>query len=134
MHRKFYKENTEGCIKFENSQPPPSSDGHDFVEITDPDEIRAEVLKKYKTRIFDGQKYIQNFTADVYIRVLDGVYTEQEAFQLEAHLKDLYLDLSNGCWMTAQNTNMNLSLVGVYDLLLKQEIQLELDTYVQDNY
>ncbi len=134
MPRKFYKEDVEGCIKFENSQPPPSSDGHAFVEITDPDEIKELYLRQYQYRIAEGLEYVHNFTADVYIRVLDGVYTEQEAFQLESHLKDLYLDLSNGCWMTAQNTNMNLSLVGVYDFLLKQEIQLVLDTYVQDNY
>ena len=130
MPRKFYKEDNEAipAIKFELTQPV------DFTEITDQAEIKELYLRQYQYRILDGQVYVQDFTADTYIKVINGIYTDQEAFQLEAHIKDLYQELNNGCWLSAQNTNTNLALLGIYDQILKDEIQLKLDTYVSENY
>ena len=130
MPRKFYKEDNEPipAIKFEVSQPA------GFTEITDTVKIKQLYIKKYNVRIEDGKAYILDFTADRYIDVLNGVYTEVEAFALEAHIKDLYAALNNGWWLTAQNINQNLILDGIYDAAMKSSIQTTLDTYVSDNY
>ena len=130
MPRKFYKEDNEAipAIKFELSQPVV------FTEITDQAEIKELYLRQYQYRILDGQEYVQDFTADTYIKVINGIYTDVEAFQLEAHIKDLYQELNNGWWLTAQNTNTNLALLGIYNQILKDEIQAKFDLYVSENY
>ena len=130
MPRKFYKKNNEAipAIKFQLSQPV------GFTEITDQEEIKELYLRQYQYRILDGQEYVQDFTANTYIKVINGIYTDQEAFQLESHIKDLYQELNNGWWLTAQNTNTNLELLGIYDQILKDEIQEKLDLYVSENY
>jgi len=130
MPRKFYKEDNEAipAIKFELSQPV------GFTEITSQAEIKELYLRQYQYRILDGQEYVQDFTADTYIKVINGIYTDVEAFQLEAHIKDLYQELNNGWWLTAQNTNTNLALLGIYNQILKDEIQAKFDLYVSENY
>jgi len=130
MPRKFYKEDNEAipAIKFELSQP------IGFTEITNQAEIKELYLRQYQYRILDGQEYVQDFTANTYIKVINGIYTDQEAFQLEAHIKDLYQELNNGWWLTAQNTNTNLALLGIYNQILKDEIQAKFDLYVSENY
>ncbi len=130
MPRKFYTEDNEAipAIKFELTQP------IGFTEITDSAEIKELYLRQYQYRILDGQEYVQDFTANTYIKVINGIYTDQEAFQLEAHIKDLYQELNNGWWLTAQNTNTNLELLGIYDQILKDEIQAKFDLYVSENY
>ncbi len=130
MPRKFYTEDNEAipAIKFELTQP------IGFTEITDSAEIKELYLRQYQYRILDGQEYVQDFTADTYIKVINGIYTDVEAFQLEAHIKDLYQELNNGWWLTAQNTNTNLELLGIYDQILKDEIQAKFDLYVSENY
>ena len=130
MPRKFYKEDNEPipAVKFEVTQPT------GFTEITDAVEIKQLYIKQYNVRIEDGKVYILDFTADMYIYVINGVYTDLEAFALEEHKKDLYSALSNGWWLTAQNINQNLIIDGIYDQAMKDEIQLEIDTYVSNNY
>lgn len=130
MPRQFYKEDGEliPAIKFVLTQPV------GFTLITDSAEIKFLYLAQYRQRILDGQNYVLNFTADKYIEVLDGIYTELEVFALESHIKNLYQELNNGWWLTAQNTNTNLVLAGIYDNVMKSEIQLVIDTYVSENY
>jgi len=130
MSRKFYKENNEAipAIKFELAAPV------GFTEITDPAEIKQLYLLQYQTRINDGKYFVLDFTADMYINVLNGIYTDIEVFELEGHIKDLYDQLNNGFWLTAQNTNQNLSLSGIYTDQMKNDIQTILDTYVSENY
>jgi len=130
MSRKFYKENNEAipAIKFELSAPA------GFTEITEPAEIKQLYLLQYQTRISDGKYFVLDFTADMYINVLNGVYNEPEVFELENHIKDIYEQLNNGFWLTAQNTNQNLPLLGIYTDQLKTDIQNILNTYVSENY
>lgn len=130
MARKFYKENIENlpAIVFELSAPA------GFTEITDSAEIKQLYLLQYQKRISDGKFFVLDFTADMYINVLNGVYTESEVFELENHIKDIYDQLNNGFWLTAQNTNQNLALLGIYTDQLKTDIQIILDTYVSENY
>jgi len=132
MARKFYKQDTQATsnppIVFELTQP------SGFVLITDADEIRRLYKIQYGYRISDGKDYVLDYTTLRYIDVLNGVYTENEVFALENHLKDLYDDLNNGWWLTAQNTNSNLALSGIYTQAMKDEIQAILDAYVNENY
>lgn len=130
MARKFYKENIEvlPAISFELSAPV------GFTEITDPAEIKQLYLLQYQKRISDGKFFVLDFTADMYINVLNGVYSEAQVFQLENHIKDIYDQLNNGFWLTAQNTNQDLSLLGIYTDQLKTDIQIILNTYVSENY
>jgi hypothetical protein len=130
MARKFYREDNEAipAIKFALSNP------EGFTLITDPAQIKVLYVKQYQTRILDGSSTVQNFTADLYIDTLNGIYTDAQVFELESHTKSLHDDLNNGWWLTAQNTNTNLPLLGIYNLLMKEELQLLIDTYILDNY
>ena len=130
MARKFYSEDQVGgyAIKFTLTQPT------GFTEITDPTEIKRLYIRQYKKRKREGIDFVLDFTANRYIDVLDSTYTEAEVFALESHLKDLYDQLNNGWWLTAQNTNFSLSLSGIYDQAMKDEIQATFDTYIADNY
>lgn len=130
MPRKFYKEDGEQipAIVFELDAPV------GFTEITEQEEIKTLYILQYQYRIADGKKFVLDFTADIYIDVLNGVYSEIEAFQLEAHIKELYSELNNGLWLTAKNTNSNLEILGIYTQQLKDEIQATLDAYVFENY
>jgi len=130
MPRKFYKEDNQQlpAIKFNLTQPV------GFSEITNAEEIKDLYRIQYGYRKNDGQDWVLDFTADKYIEVINGIYTEQDVFNLESHLKDLYDDLNNGWWLTAQNTNSILSLSGIYNQLMKDQIQLVIDTYVSENY
>ena len=130
MPRQFYKENDEQipAILFVNEAP------EGFTLITDPAEIKQLYLGQYGQRIDDGKNWVLNFTADMYINILNAVYTELEVFALESHIKNIYDELNNGFWLTAQNTNTNLILSGIYTQQLKDEIQIILDEYIQNNY
>ena len=130
MARKFYKEDNQQipAICFELSQPA------GFTEITNPIEIKRLYILEYNKRQADGQQFVIDFTADLYIDILNAVYTEQEAFALETHIGQIYADLNNGWWLTAQNENQSLPLSGIYTQTMKDEIQTILDNYVNDNY
>ena len=132
MARKFYKQDTQATINppivFELTLP------SGFILITDADEIRRLYKIQYTYRISDGKEYVLDYTTLRYIDVLNGVYTENEVFDLESHLKNLYDDLNNGWWLTAQNTNANLSLSGIYSQAMKDSIQAIIDAYVTSNY
>lgn len=132
MPRKFYKEDTSVTVNppivFELTQPV------GFVEITDPVELRRLYQIQYGYRINDGKQYVLDFTTDRYLDILNGTYTEAEVFALESHIASLYEDLNNGWWLTAQNTNSNLTLSGIYTQVMKDEIQAVLNEYVNNNY
>ena len=132
MARKFYIQDTTETsyppIKFALTQPT------GFVEITDPIKLKDLYQIQYGYRINDGKQYVLDFTTDRYLDVLNGTYTEAEVFALENHIKDVYDQLNNGWWLTAQNTNSSLSLSGIYTQVMKDQIQLDLDTYITNNY
>jgi len=130
MSRKFYKEDNQQlpAIEFVETQPV------GFTEITNADEIKRLYILQYSERKADGQQFVVDFTADLYIDVLGGTYTEAEVFALESHIGSIYADLNNGWWLTAQNANQNLTLSGIYTQTMKDDIQSILDNYVNDNY
>lgn len=130
MARKFYKEDNQQlpAIEFVETQPV------GFTEITNADEIKRLYILQYSERKSDGQQFVVDFTADLYIDVLGGTYTEAEVFALEEHIGNIYADLNNGWWLTAQNANQNLSLAGIYTQVMKDDIQDTIDDYVTNNY
>lgn len=130
MPRKFFKEDNQiiPAIAFEFVQPV------GFSEITDEAEIKRLYVIEYNKRKADGQQFVIDFTADLYIDVLNATYTEAEVFALEEHIGEIYADLNNGWWLTAQNANQNLSLLGIYTQALKDSIQAIIDDYVTNNY
>jgi len=130
MPRKFFKEDNQTipAIAFEFVQPV------GFSEITDEAEIKRLYVIEYNKRKADGQQFVIDFTADLYIDVLNATYTEAEVFALEEHIGEIYADLNNGWWLTAQNANQNLSLLGIYTQALKDSIQAIIDDYVTNNY
>lgn len=130
MARKFYSEDQVGgyAIMFELTQPV------GYSEITDTTTIKKLYIRQYELRKRYGISFVLDFTADRYIDVLNETYTEAEVFALESHIKDLYDQLNNGWWLTAQNTNSSLSLSGIYDQAMKDTIQIIINNYITNNY
>jgi hypothetical protein len=132
MARKFYIQNNvsvgEPGIVFDLIQPP------GYSLITDTEVIKELYIRQYGYRIADGKNYVINFTAERYIDLINDLYTEAEVFALEGHTRNLFEEINNGLWLTAQNTNANLSLSGIYTQELKDSIQVYLDEYVAANY
>lgn len=128
--RKFYIENNETlpAVAFEDIAPV------GFTEITDQQELKRLYGAKYKERMDDGTDYYNNFRSQLYLDIVNGNITEQEAFNLESHIKSVSDNLLTGNWLTAQNANINLPLSGIYDQSMKDGIQSDLDNYINFNY
>lgn len=128
--RKFYIENNEilPAIAFEDVAPV------GFSEITDQEELKRLYAFKYKERMKDGGEYYNDFRSQLYLDIVNGTITEQQAFDLEVHIKTVSDNLLTGNWLTAQNANSTLTLSGIYDQPMKDSIQNDLDNYVNLNY
>lgn len=130
MPRKFYKEANEiiPAIVYELNKP------SGFTEITENEELKMLYIELYKQREIDGSSYFEDFRADLIMDIIAGTYTDLEVFSLETHVKYLQDEIILGNWLTAQNINTNLSLNGIYDQVMKDEIQNYIDTYITNNY
>lgn len=130
MARKFYKEDNEliPAIVYELSQP------IDYTEITDSEELKLLYIGLYQQRQQDGISYFEGFRSSIMMDVIAGTYTEIEVFNLEIHIKYLQDEVILGNWLTAQNVNSNMALSGIYDQAMKDEIQIYIDDYVENNY
>ncbi|NIO45018.1 MAG: hypothetical protein GTO02_16625 [Candidatus Dadabacteria bacterium] len=130
MARKFYIEDNEAIpsIVFDLNAP------LGFTEIIDANKLKELYKNKYNERTKDGQEYYNSFRTDLYLDIVNGSITETDAFLLEQHIKQLSDNLMTGNWLTAQNTNQNLTLSGIYDQAMKDEIQNYIDTYITNNY
>lgn len=128
--RKFYKEDNEiiPAIVYELSNP------SGYTEINDNAELKRLYIGLYKQREIDGLNYFEDFRADLIMKIISGTYNELEVFGLETHLKYLQDEIILGNWLTAQNINSNLSLNGIYDQTMKDEIQNYIDNYILNNY
>lgn len=130
MSKKFYKEDNEAipAILYQDSQP------LGFTEVTDPVELKYLYIKKYKQQKKDGEDYYLSFQASLYLDVINGVYTDIEVFTFESYTKELSNDIRLGQWLTAQDTCTNLAVSGIFTQSKKDEIQLDIDNYVTNNY
>ena len=130
MARQFYSENNEAIPAIKYEATPPIG----FTEIIDSVVLHRLYLLKYAKAEIDGSAYYNKFRADLYLEIINGTRTAAEGFALESHLVELKAEIIGGNWLTAQNISQNLTLSGVYDQALKDEIQAEIDQYVTDNY
>lgn len=128
--RKFYKEDNEiiPAIVYELSNP------SGYTEINDNAELKRLYIGLYKQREIDGLNYFEDFRAGLIMDIIAGTYTDLEVFALETHVKYLQDEIIIGNWLTAQNINSNLSLNGIYDQTMKDEIQLYINDYILNNY
>lgn len=124
--RQFYTDTT-GAIAFETSAPT----GYTLVTGTQKDLLWKA---KYSERSEDGQNYYTETQADLYISILDGVYTSAEVFTFEQYTSELSTQIRTGNWYTAQDTCTNLPTSGIFDTAKKAQIQADIDTYVLNNY
>jgi len=130
MSRKFYKEEGEQIPAIDYSESQPTG----YVLITEESELKRLYIGLYKDRQIDGTNYFEDFRADLIMKIIDGTYTSLEVFSLENHIKYLQDEIILGNWLTSQNINTNLSLSGIYDQIMKDEIQNYIDDYVLNNY
>lgn len=130
MSRKFYIEDNEAIpsIVFENSAP------IGFTEIIDQNKLKELYQLKYNERTKDGHDYYNSLRTDLYLDIVNGTVTDTDAFLLENHVKNLKDELISGNWLTAQYVNSNLALSGIYNQVMKDEIQNYIDNYVLNNY
>jgi hypothetical protein len=130
MARNFYIELNEAIPAIAYEVVAPSG----FIEITDQQKLKELYIKKYNERTADGQDYYNNFRSELFLDIINGAITENDAFLLEQHIKTLADNLLTGNWLTAQNTNANLTLSGIYTQAMKDELQTDIDNYINLNY
>lgn len=130
MSRKFYIEENENipAIAFEVTAPT------GFIEITDQVKLIELYKQKYNERMVDGNDYYNEFRTGLYLDIMSGTITSTDAFLLEQHVKSLADNLMTGNWLTAQNTNTNLALSGIYNQDMKDQLQSDIDNYILNNY
>ena len=130
MARSFYKEDGEAipAIQFVETQPV------GYTLITDTTELRRCYVNQYRQRELDGRDWFEEFRADLMMDIISAVYTPTEVFLLEQYLKALTENVIAGSWLTAQSISTNLVLSGIYDQVMKDEIQNRIDIYVTNNY
>jgi len=129
MARKFYIEsNGQGAIEYSNEQP------EGFTLISDVSELKILYIRLYQQREIDGVYYYENFRASLVMDIISLKYSNEEVFSLETHVRNLQGLLICGNWATAQNENQNLSVSGIYDASMKEEIQTVIDEYIFNHY
>ena len=128
--KKFYKENNQSLPAILFTDVIPSG----FTEITNASEIRDLYIKQYKERKEDGENYYTETQAELYIDILNGVYTSVQVFEFEDHTSDLSKQIRTGNWLTAQSVVDALPISGIFDATKKAEIKSYIDDYVLLNY
>jgi hypothetical protein len=130
MARKFYIQPVlvAPSIVFENFPPV------GYTEVIDTAVLKALHIKQYKARKIAGQEYVVAYTAQLYLDILSGDVTPTQVFLFEQHVNDLLRQVDGGHWFTAQATNANLALSGIYDQTRKDQIQADLDAEVYIRY
>jgi hypothetical protein len=130
MAKKFYIEENESipAIIFAETSPV------GFIEITDQDELKKLHAQRYKDSHDDGVEYVRNYTAQLYLDIINGIITTNDAFIFEVYTESLLKQIESGHWLTAKNTNENLTLSGIYDQERKDAIQSDIDLYISENY
>ena len=130
MPRKFYIQNIviAPSIVFENEAP------EGYTEVTNYEERKRLHSKRYKENESDGVEYVFEYTAELYLDIIDGNITPLDVFLFEQHVRDVLNQIKGGHWLTAQASNISLSLSGIYDQARKDSIQIDIDNHIKDNY
>jgi len=90
--------------------------------------------EKYGERSEDGQSYYRESQRNMYLAILDGIYTFTEVKDYESYTTNLADQIFKGDWLIAQDTCNNLALNGIFDAVKKSEIKTYIDNYIIDNY
>jgi hypothetical protein len=128
--KSFYKELNESIPAIVYSDTLPNG----FVLITDIEELKYLYMGLYEGRSNDGFSYFEDFRGDLIIKHVQGVYTYAQINDLEIHVKLVQDELILGNWLTAQSANQNLSLSGIYNQTMKDEISDYINSYILENY
>ena len=128
--KSFYKELNESIPAVVYSDTLPNG----FVLITDVEELKYLYMGLYEGRSNDGFSYFEDFRGDLIIKHVQGVYTYAQINDLEIHVKLVQDELILGNWLTAQSVNQNLSLSGIYNQTMKDEISDYINSYILENY
>lgn len=130
MSKKYYIEDNQDipAIVFADVQPV----GYSLV--TNYEERKRLHTNRYKMNEADGIEYFHQFQAKMYINIVDGVYTSTEVIALQNYLKTISDEIREGSWLTAQATLPSVPLSGIFDQVMKDGIQIDIDNYVAENY
>ena len=130
MSKKFYIELDEAipAIEYADSQPV------NMVEVTDVDKLTDLYNNLYLQREKDGHDYYATFRSHLMIDIERGLINSTDAFLLEQHVKSLKDEFISGNWLTAQYVNSNLTLSGLFDQAMKDEITSNINQYILQNY
>ncbi len=128
--RKFYQENNQEipAIKFQENEPT----GYSLV--IDPVQLENLHAERYEQNRESGIDYYNHFQAKLYIEITTQNYTVSEVVALETHLEKVPNEIKAGSWLTAQNTILGVSLSGIFNQAMKDEITLDINNYVAENY
>jgi hypothetical protein len=130
MSKKFYIELNEAIPAIEYSDVQPTN----MVEVTDTDKLTELYNNLYLQRERDGHDYYATFRSHLMIDIERGLTSSTDAFLLEQHVKDLKDEFISGNWLTAQYVNANLTLSGLFDQAMKDQVALDIANYISENY
>jgi len=125
--RQFWIDSTS-AIEFANTAPTPD---YSLVTGSEKDNLWDE---KYRERSEDGQTYYRESQRNMYLAIIDGIYTFSEVRDYESYTEKMANQIFKGDWLIAQDTCNNLPESGIFDTMKKAEIQNYIDNYVTNNY
>lgn len=97
-------------------------------------DVVTQLMNGYEHKEKDGHNYYNQKRSELVESIITAVRTEAEAFEIDQHLTKVKESLLSGDWKTAK-TYLALTVVeGAYTQALKDEYDLEIQTYIDANY
>ena len=97
-------------------------------------DVVTQLMNGYEHKEKDGHNYYNQKRSELVESIILAVRTEAEAFEIDQHLTKVKESLLSGDWKTAK-TYLALTVVeGAYTQALKDEYDLEIQTYIDANY
>jgi hypothetical protein len=97
-------------------------------------DVITQLMNGYEHKEKDGHNYYNQKRSELVQSIITAVRTEAEAFEIDTKLKNVKDSLLTGDWKTAK-TYLGLTVVeGAYTQSLKDEYDLEIQTYIDANY
>ena len=91
-------------------------------------------MNSYAAKEKDGHDYYNKKRSELVIKIVNGVITSEEAFQIDTKLKNVKDSLRSGDWITA-NSYLSIEAVeGAFTQALKDEFAGEIGEYITNNY
>jgi len=97
-------------------------------------DVVTELMVGYETKEKDGHRYYNRKRSELVESIILAERTSAEAFEIDQHLIRVKESLLTGDWITAK-TYLALTVVeGAYTQALKDEFNLEIQTYIDEKY